>query len=376
MVKTNKKQNSQEVLEEFLKKDTFNFKNFKSSLSGKIYFQEQIVEREREKSLKIQLELEKLEIEFDKNLREIESFEPKSPFEKIKWQVNKKKLIKKLESERLKKYKILTEKNEKLQKSFQLNRENLQQLINRLQEYGILWSELKRLISEKIALGFIIFENQNKKSEVNQKSTVKIHSNLTSSDNVTDSEGGKTVKEKNLISKNEFYMIKGLTKQEKNEYRNILKHMLYFDKKCPDPVIALKLRMALIDLNDKKLNNLILRTSNVALFDDIFSIFSKDKDFIIKHDLDYYFKREKAFDMLQKSGYNKIFIEKNAGIYASELEYLFSSQRKMNFIFDELKNYNLDDQKVNLKFESVVKREINRRLALKQKLGIVPAYIK
>ncbi len=380
----NAKQKSVDI-EDFLKKSTSNYTKFEKSICGKIYYiEERVIVADKALISSLENEIVQIRIEFENRLKEIKNMKLTGSFlEKITFASKKKKLI----SEATKKFEdselILQNRLKNAQEVFEKDRILLQELINKVEATGIKWYELKRLIQEKIARGFLIHKNlisrSRKKSDLYLSKAIKREKVINDS-NITD--GGKTYKEKNLSNKQEIYKIKGLTPAQQQEYDEILKHILFKKNECKNPKIVLKFRDSLLKFDNEKYKNMALFLGSKAIYDNLFMYFVKDGGLQYQSDYESLFSgagaittksqffRDRATKVLRESGYDNEYIKNNLKLYQTEIERLYSSPSDMQFILNNLSNSKINDINMNKKFEDEIKREINKRLEARAKENV------
>lgn len=383
MKKEERAQRTMEELEELLKIDTDNYTNISSSICVKIYKLENVTIPEYKRTVtNLENQIENVHYDFEKKKKEIEDLVPEknTPVAKIKLNSKKKKLLAEAEKEKLEKIEILTNRLKRAKDAYAENRVRCQELINKLEhKENISWHEMRRVVSEKIAQGFLQLEKNSKllKSKNEGSLNIKRMPVGKTKQGETTSDGGRTFKEKNIISKHDYYKLKGLTLSEKAEYEELLSHLLYDEGACSNSEIAWKLRFALVQDQQKRFRNLALRTSDKALVDGLFSYYIKDRGRVYQRDfekiiqsrtqssLKRQFFAEKAFYMLYDSGHDKDFIRKHGREYARELEMLFSNPIEMKYVLDRLQNQRGDEYTANKEFQKELRIEIDRRVQQK-----------
>ena len=217
---------SEEELTKFLLEDTENYTKLSNSLSGRIFeMEEKIVAQDKMEIARLEKELENSGIVLSKELEEIENLKPSgSAFARLGLGSRKKKLLAEAEKRFEDKQTILQNRLKNARKVYEKDRILLQELINKLDAKGIVWHELKRILSEKIAQGFFVHEKltrQKQKKEEDNLYISKAQKTTKLRGETKDGEGGRTFKEKNVIGRYDFYKIKGLTAAEKKEYEEI-----------------------------------------------------------------------------------------------------------------------------------------------------------
>lgn len=383
MNKINIMKKSDDELTKFLVDDTENYNKLSSSISGRTLELDETVQADKKEIAFLENELDSARVMLDKELSEIENMKIEgSPFAKLGLASKKKKLVQEAEKRFEDRQLVLQNRIKNAKKVYEQDRMRLQELINKIESQGISWYELKRILSEKIAQGFFVHEQlvqKKKKDDMLIISKNKKDTRLKAE--IKDGDGGRSFKEKNVVGKYDFYKIKGLTLAEKREYEEIFGHFVYDDKMCENPEIARRIRLALAEARNSKYKNLVLYTSDKALYNDVFLYFIKEGGKQFKQDFDRIFntraasaqKREffieKAYSMLNDSGYSSEFIKSHTGVYARELEMLMSSPSEMRFVLNQLQNKDLNTEMGKLAFENEVKREIERRIDVKHKLN-------
>lgn len=378
------------MIEGFLIKDTENYSNTQKSLSFKILQAEEKVNEARNRALEIEQRLDAARREYDEYVKSVESTEAPSPLAMISFARKKKKLLADAEKKLDDETEILLHNLDLAKNELRISRRRLQELINKLEASGISWNELKRILMEKIAKGF--FEqnelhkpkHKERKSQISEKAIkqateqLRLKQKKKKSDGT--SEGGRTFKEKNLIGKHDYYKLKGLTDEELKEYEELLKHMLYDDEDCIDPQTAWLIRFALLEDKQRRLRTIALNSSNVALYNGVFSYFMRDGGMNYQRDFERLYKgqgmdsyrrtffHEKAHRLMAMSGFSERFISRNCRIYAKELETLFSKPSQIKYILNKVSKNLVDEELISKEFEYEVKREIERRLAMKKNL--------
>lgn len=376
---------SEEELTKFLLEDTENYTKLSNSLSGRIFeMEEKIVAQDKIEIARLEKELENSGIVLSKELEEIENLKPSgSAFARLGLGSRKKKLLAEAEKRFEDKQTILQNRLKNARKVYEKDRILLQELINKLDTKGIVWHELKRILSEKIAQGFFVHEKltrQKQKKEEDNLYISKAQKTTKLRGETKDGEGGRTFKEKNVIGRYDFYKIKGLTAAEKKEYEEIFGHFIYDDKLCENPEYARRIRLALASASKNKYKNLVLYSSDKALYNDVFLYFIKEGGRQYKEDFDRIFNTraassqktqfflDKAYSMLNDSGFSAEFIKSHTGVYARELEKLMATPSEMKFVLSQLQHKDMSTETGKQAFENEVRREIERRMELKHKL--------
>ena len=124
----------------------------------------------------------------------------------------------------------------------------------------------------------------------------------------------------------------------------------------------------------------MLYSSDKALYNDVFLYFIKEGGRQYKEDFDRIFNTraassqktqfflDKAYSMLNDSGFSAEFIKSHTGVYARELEKLMATPSEMKFVLSQLQHKDRSTETGKQAFENEVRREIERRMELKHKL--------
>ena len=370
-------------LVELIRQDTDNYKNLKTSLCGRAF------ELENKTLVADKIDIEKLSnlidkenAEFQNKLKEIEDEKTKG-FSLFSGKIKKSKQIKEVTKEHENKLMILNSRLNRKQQQYEENRILLQEIIDKLANRGIIWHHARKIIAKKIK------ENSLEKPKPKLK-PVK----LDSSEDVkrtgtklngegTEDDTNKTFKEKNFFDMDEVYRILGLTPEEFREYQIILQYIYSNRERLRDVEISLKLRLALsFDGHLGKFKNLALYASDFALYNDIFKYltmndgadyannFKRYMTAKINNDrleigkMDKFFRVE-AMNLMQNSGFESEFIQRNYGAFEKEIRELYTSPSEMRKIIDRMNYPGQSYQQMHLAFQELVKQEITFRLRTK-----------
>lgn len=375
---------SREELEQYLIEDTDNYSNLNSSKVMRAFDYDEKVGICKREIADLEKRIEEVRAELNRQIGEVEDMQADSPFARLTLASKKKKLIQEINTEFDKNLEILQHRLVKAGQELEFNRMRLQELISKIEAEGANFEELKRIIIEKRAQGLFDFQQASEaRRQRREKADLYVsrgEEKQRSRSGTNNGEGGRTFKERNVTTIYDLYKIKGLTLAEKKELEEMYGHLIYADDKCPNPELAWQIRMALLSGKQKKYVNLALYTSNKMLFDNIFMYFVKDGGLAYQKDFERLYKGtgavttkkqffgEKAYLMLNQSGYTDSFIKSHMGIYAKELEELFSKPSQMSYVLGRLSNYKEDSESMRQAFEAEVKREVNRRVEEKHNL--------
>ena len=317
----------------FLREDTKNYKDFKNSLCGKAYIIEtQTLEDDRMiisvVSNQIKAEEKNYEAQKDELLKQNEN---SSVFSKL-FGKNKKQLkeLEKVHNENMKELKDRLNHHQTLLQTHTLM---LQNIIDKLKEKGFNWSEMKRLIEEKMRQGVLLLNSvSNSSSKVMPKVKIPTEADYDISDlmrklkkKMTDNIDAteRAVRERN------YYMLdpndvdfSNFSPQQRAEYEKLLYHYNYNRERLKHRENARMLRLGMYhsDIHHNKFHYCTKGLSDFAfenLFDFIFG--NECEDFVKCHerykvaidskdtkkirDMDEFFE-DKAKELLAKSGYS------------------------------------------------------------------------
>lgn len=372
---------------EFLRLDTKNYTALNKSLCGRAYeLETKTIKANRADIEKFKKLINKENTEFENRLKEIEDEkeDTKNLLSIFSSRIKKSKTIKDETKDHNNKIMVFNTRMNRKIKQLEENRRMLQDIINKLQEKGIVWSKMKKLLEEQIRLGIFYQRSIQNSVNKNKKGITIIHSKKISrllNDNIgSDGDSGKTFKEKNFLGLEELYRILGLTPEEFREYQIILQHIYYNREKLKDREIAIKLRMALaFDRNLKKFTNLAKFASDYALYNDIFKYFmsnngedyeknykrflyAKIQDDRVELEKMTRFYRDQTYRLLHDSGFGMGFIEKNYPIFEAELRQLYTSPIEMRRLIERIESPGTSYKDLHNAFQDLIREEISYRI--------------
>ncbi len=368
-------------LEDFLKKDTKNYTNTRTSVACRIYnFETKTLPADKIRIQRLMEDKEAAETEYQNAVKDAESRVSKNLFSKLSLIAKKRQQIQEAANIRDGKLKIIEHQIKFAKQTYEEDRIKCQELKDKLGINGIDWNELKRLVAEKIAQGFLVFEGQ--KKDISKKTgNLDVFKNpnfiAKKRTRTKPADGGRTFKEKNISTKQDLLKLKGLTLSQKRELEEILGHFFYDDDGSVDYETAMKIRLALMADQKKRYNAIAMNTSNKVLARDVIGYFMKDsgraylKDFqsIFSSDkLKRDFFNKKAFEMLSSSGFSMEKMRDLLPKYSEELKYLFSNPKEVSLILSNLQNQQENEQALNIEFEKLLKTEVLNRVRQNEQL--------
>ena len=151
-------------INEFIRKDTKVYKDLKNSLCGKALE----LETTKLNQDKATIDLITDQIKYEENNYEKMVYELENPnleglsfFAKISLKSKNSKMLKKIEKEHKNTLMILNNRLKKHKSDYEDNRARLQHIIDKIEEKGFNWQDVKRLLEEKIRQG--VFNNNKPK---------------------------------------------------------------------------------------------------------------------------------------------------------------------------------------------------------------------
>lgn len=377
-------------LEEFLKMDTNNYSDLKKSLCGRAYeLETKIIISNKSDIEKLSNLIKKENFEFDSLMKDFDEKKENSSkfFSMFSNRLKKSKEIKEIKKDHENKLIILNSRLNRKYKQLEENRILLQEIIDKLEERGIIWFQIRKLFEEKIRIGLFAHLNNSKPKPKNTNiKKVSLHhfkkpqKQINSISDGIDGDSGKTFKEKNYHELEELYRILGLTPEEFQEYQIILQHIYHNREKLKDKEIAVKLRMAMaFDRNFGNFTNLAKYVSDFALYNDIFKYFTSNngEDYASNYKRFLYakvnndrveldrmtrFYKNETCRLLHDSGYGMDYIEKNHGVFELELRQLYTSPEDMRRLIERIEAPGETYEDMHRAFQELIRQEIHHRI--------------
>lgn len=270
-------------LNDFIRKDTKEYKDFANSLCGKIYLIENTTLTETKSVIDVvenQIKFE--ETNYEKRVAELEGSELTEGGFFAKMSFNKKKAndLKALEKEHKKTLEVLEDRLKKHRRELENANAMYLRLIDKLKDKGIFWQEIRKLVEEKLRLGILSYsKNLGKKPSVAKinpdefdqfmdKGPKKKQNRTRSSGSNIDFYGDP----------NNFDESK-LSPMEQIEFRKMLKRFNHNRDMFEEWEEAKRLRMGLFSLEkSRELDMLRSQTSDYALHRTFGRIFGQNRD--------------------------------------------------------------------------------------------------
>lgn len=302
-------------INEFIRKDTKQYKDLKSSLCGKAFeLETKIIEQDKATVQLVEDQIRYEDDNFDKMVYELENpnLDDLSFFAKLSLKRKNALALKKLEKEHRDTIMVLQNRLKKHKSDYEDHRVMLQHIIDKIKDKGFLWQDVRKLLEEKIGRG--VFNNKVKPDKKQEEEGEIIPVKPKKPKRKTVSSG---FSDASFYGDPNYYDLSNLTPEQRREFEKLLRNYNYNKEKLRQREIetARMMRMALFEKNSSNYQNLMFGLSDYALFKGLFRGLHERPD-------NYDSAMRK---MMINSGYGLSFIDKNLYSFSSEFRRLFES---------------------------------------------------
>ena len=276
-------------LNDFLRKDTNNYKDLAGSLCGKIYLLETKLLPEAKSTVQVlenQISFE--QSNYEKRVASLEEQEPPEGagfFAKMSFKKQIAKDLKSLEKDHEKTIDILEDRLKKHKKQLEDNNEALLKLMNKLKDKGFFWEEIRKLMEEKMRLGILSFDKANaeknkpKVKKVDPREFEEIYPKKPKKKPTTEGSGGSSGRDIDFYGDPNYFDISKLSPMEQIEFKKLLGRYNYNRNMFAEYEEAKRLRMSMFAMDrQRELNLLRMQTSDFGLHRFLNNLFGPDRD--------------------------------------------------------------------------------------------------
>jgi len=302
-------------INDFIRKDTKQYKDSKNSLCAKAYeLETKTIEQDKATVELISDQIKYEDLNYEKMVAELENpnLEGQSFFAKISIKSKNAKALKKLEKEHNNTIMILNNRLKKHKGEYEDHRVMLQHIIDKIEAKGFMWHDVKKLYEEKLFRGVFNADKAKPKKDKEEMEEVPLNPKKKKPKR-------KTINAGSFYGDPNYYDVSDLTPEQKREWEIMLKKYNYNKEKLRQREIetARMMRMAMMERNqNRNYNNMIFGLSDYALFHGVFrGLHDAPQDL-----------RNAMRRMMIDSGHGLSFIDRNLNGFANEFQRMFGTR--------------------------------------------------
>ena len=273
-------------LNDFLKKDTNNYKDLAGSLCGKIYLLETKLMPEDKSTIQvIENQISYEYSTYEKRVSDLEQQQvPENAgfFAKMSF---KKQIDKNLKSHK-KTLEVLENRLKKHEKQAAENKEDFLKLTNKLKDKGFFWEEMRKLVEEKIKLGILSFDKSNAEKnkprvkKIDPREYEELHPQKPKKKPKSESGGSSgSGRDIDFYGDPNYFDISKLSPMEQIEFRKLLGRYNHNRDLFQEYEEAKRIRMSMFAMDrQRELDLLRMQTSDFGLHRFLNNLFGPDRD--------------------------------------------------------------------------------------------------